>query len=123
MMLSPFSDRQSTSSISRLPEKWRKQKAVHQLVETIHKNSLYVTAQLSHAGETVKSEITGKPVLGASAAAMPRTGYVPREMSLAYIKKVIDDFAAAAVQAKKAGFDGIEIHSAHGYLLNQFFLH
>ncbi len=92
-----------------------------QLVETIHKNGSNVMAQLSHAGGAAKSEITGKPVLGASAAAMPRTGYVPREMSLTDIQKVIDDFAAAAVRAKKAGFDGVEIHSAHGYLLNQFY--
>lgn len=94
---------------------------LNQLVETIHKNNSKVMIQLSHAGGAAKSEITGKPVLGASAVPMPKTGYVPSEMSLKDIHKVIDDFAAAAVRAKKANFDGIEIHSAHGYLLNQFY--
>lgn len=42
-------------------------------------------------------------------------------MTLQDIKKAIQDFATAAVRAKKAGFDGVEIHSAHGYPLNQFY--
>lgn len=92
-----------------------------QLTDTVHKHGTKIMAQLNHAGGAAKSEITGTPVLGASAAAMPRTGYIPFEMSLTDIQKVIDDFAAAAVRAKRAGFDGIEIHSAHGYLLNQFY--
>lgn len=37
------------------------------------------------------------------------------------IKKLINDFTHAAIRAKEAGFDGVEIHSAHGYLLNQFY--
>ena len=42
-------------------------------------------------------------------------------MNLLDIQKVVDDFAKAAIRAKKAGYDGVEIHSAHGYLLNQFY--
>ncbi len=42
-------------------------------------------------------------------------------MAEADIEKVIRDFAAAARRAKAAGYDGVELHSAHGYLLNQFF--
>ncbi len=37
------------------------------------------------------------------------------------IKKIVDKFAKAALRVKKAGFDGVEIHSAHGYFLNQFY--
>ena len=42
-------------------------------------------------------------------------------MSLTDIQKVVYDFTSAAIRAKQAGFDGVEIHSAHGYLLNQFY--
>ena len=78
-------------------------------------------AQISHAGGAANSETTGKAVYGASAYPMPKTGFIPLEMSLADIHKVIHDFTNAAIRAKQAGFDGVEIHSAHGYLLNQFY--
>ena len=87
----------------------------------IHKNGSKVIAQINHAGGATKTEITGRTVLGASAAAMPQTGLHPQEMSRQDIQRVIDDFTAAALRVKKAGFDGVEIHSAHGYLLNQFY--
>jgi 2,4-dienoyl-CoA reductase-like NADH-dependent reductase (Old Yellow Enzyme family) len=45
---------------------------------------------------------------------------VPKELDKAGIKAIIDDFKKAAIQVKNAGFDSVEIHSAHGYLLNQF---
>lgn len=91
------------------------------LTTVIHKNGTKVMAQISHAGGAANSEITGKSVYGASAVPMPKTGFVPMEMSLLDIRKVIHDFTNAAIRAKKAGFDGVEIHSAHGYLLNQFY--
>ena len=91
------------------------------LTEIIHKNGSKVMAQINHAGGAAKKEVTGRDALGASAAEMPKSGVKPREMSAQDIAKVIDDFAAAAVRAKKAGFDAVEIHSAHGYLLNQFY--
>src|SRR5699024_6163089 len=43
-----------------------------------------------------------------------------RELTIKEIKTIEDDFIKAAIRAKKAGFDGIELHGAHGYLLNQF---
>lgn len=92
-----------------------------QLVSIIHKNGSKVMAQINHAGGAARPEITGQIALGASSAPMPQNGAIPREMTQADIDKVIADFAAAAVRAKKAGFDGVEIHSAHGYLLNQFY--
>lgn len=91
------------------------------LVSVIHQNGTRVMAQINHAGAAAKTEVTGMAVYGASNAPMPRTGFVPLQMSQNDIKKVVSDFTAAAVRAKQAGFDGVEIHSAHGYLLNQFF--
>ena len=94
---------------------------LRKLTEVIHNNGTKVMAQISHAGGAAKSEITGKNVYGASAFPMPKTGFVPLEMSLSDIQKVICDFTKAAIRAQKTGFDGVEIHSAHGYLLNQFY--
>lgn len=91
------------------------------LTSVIHKNDTKVFAQINHAGGAAKKEITGKNVYGASAVPMPKTGFVPLEMSFDDIQKVIHDFTQAALRAKSAGFDGVEIHSAHGYLLNQFY--
>lgn len=91
------------------------------LTSVIHENGTKVFAQINHAGGAAKKEITGKEVLGASAVPMPKTGFVPLEMSFDDIQKVIHDFTQAALRAKIAGFDGVEIHSAHGYLLNQFY--
>ena len=51
----------------------------------------------------------------------PKGDCVPQEMTHEDMQKVVRDFAAAARRAKEAGFDGVEIHSAHGYLLNQFY--
>lgn len=94
---------------------------LEKLTAVIHENATKVIAQISHAGGATKSEITEKEVYGASAFPMPKTGFIPLEMSLNDIQKVICDFTKAAIRAKQAGFDGVEIHSAHGYLLNQFY--
>lgn len=90
----------------------------------IHKNGTKAMAQISHAGGATTEDITGHIPLSASAVRLPRantTNILPKEMSQSDIDKVISDFACAAQRAKKANFDGVEIHSAHGYLLNQFF--
>ncbi|SEW18642.1 oxidoreductase [[Clostridium] fimetarium] len=46
---------------------------------------------------------------------------IPKALTLKEIKDIVHAFASAARRVKEAGFDGVEIHSAHGYLLNQFF--
>ncbi len=94
------------------------------LTDAIHHNHTKVFCQINQAGGATTYEITGHEVLGASSILMPSskaTQMTPREMNEADIQKVIGDFAAAAVRAKEAGYDGVEIHSAHGYLLNQFY--
>ncbi len=91
------------------------------LTDVIRQNGSRVMAQLNHAGGAVNREITGTESLAPSAVVMPRTGNVPSEMTTEQIKTVVEQFAKAALRAKKAGYDGVEIHSAHGYLLNQFY--
>lgn len=92
------------------------------MVSLIHANGSKVFAQINHAGGAAKREITGCTPLGASSLTLPPPrNTVPTAMTAKDIEKVIADFASAAKRAKAAGYDGVEIHSAHGYLLNQFY--
>lgn len=95
------------------------------LVETIHKNNTRVIAQINHAGSAAMEEITGYPAISASVTA--QSGYARksekpvREMTADDMHTVAKKFAEAALRVKEAGFDGVEIHAAHGYLLDQFY--
>lgn len=92
------------------------------LTDVIHRNESRVFAQINHAGAAASREITGCEVIGASAVRLPNgKGEMPRVMDEADIAGVVRAFAQAARRAQLAGFDGVEIHSAHSYLLNQFY--
>lgn len=95
-----------------------------QLAESIHAQGAKAIAQISHAGAAAKAAVTGCEVIGPSAVRLPRASAeepLPRAMTTEDMDKVVADFAAAALRVKRAGFDGVEIHSAHSYLLNQFY--
>lgn len=94
-----------------------------QLAEVIHRNGSKVVMQINHAGSAADKEITGMMPVAPSAVPNPRkdNAAVPHELTKAEIVDVVAAFRAAALRVKEAGFDGVEIHSAHGYLLNQFF--
>lgn len=77
--------------------------------------------QINHAGSCTSSEVTGMELKGASPVQNPRQGGTPREMTKEDLAQVVSAFAAAARRGKEAGYDGVEIHSAHSYLLNQFY--
>lgn len=92
-----------------------------ELAKVIHKNGSMAVMQINHAGSATSEEIIGTTPVGPSAVANPRKGSMPRELTHDEIAGIIKGFAEAARRVKEAGFDGVEIHSAHGYLLNQFF--
>ncbi len=90
------------------------------LVEQIHMHGAKVAVQLFHCGRQGSSSLTGSPLLAPSGVPCPVCQEVPQEMTLDDIYMIVDAFGHAALRAKKAGFDLIEIHGAHGYLINQF---
>ena len=60
------------------------------------------------------------PTVGPSAIPFGEGWHVPHELSVSEIKKLVENFVAATLRAKRIGFDVVELHSAHGYLLQQF---
>jgi 2,4-dienoyl-CoA reductase-like NADH-dependent reductase (Old Yellow Enzyme family)/thioredoxin reductase len=93
------------------------------LSELVSKVKLWrskIIIQLHHAGRQTKIAVTGMPVVAPSAILCPVTGGIPRELTTEEVADVVEAFAQAASRAKQVGADGVEIHGAHGYLLNQF---
>ena len=90
------------------------------LAEAIHKYSSRLFLQLSHAGRQTKTRFCGCIPLAPSAVYEPIFKITPREMTGVEIEGVIDDFIQGARRAKEAGWDGVQLHAAHGYLLSSF---
>lgn len=102
------------------------------MIEFAHRYGVKMGIQLAHAGRKASTKRPWEEPLMASEAeggwqavsssAMAFDGYpVPRELTVAEIFELVQSFADAATRAVKAGFDLIEIHAAHGYLLHQFY--
>lgn len=96
--------------------------SLKRLTDAIHREDVKVFAQISHAGTAASSAVTGAVPVGPSAVFHPNQRKdLPEELTKDQIQEIVGLFAEAAIRAKKASFDGVEIHSAHGYLLNQFY--
>lgn len=91
-------------------------KAYKELTEKMHELGTPIIAQINHCGGQTKKEATGKPVIAPSKVA----DYKAKEMTDGEILEVIDAFVQGVKNAKDAGFDGVQIHLAHGYLLSEF---
>lgn len=85
------------------------------LAATIKAKGSVAAVQLHHAGSRSPKELVGTPVCPSDEA---KSG--SRALTLDEVQKLRDDFIAAAKRSERAGFDGIEIHGAHGYILAQF---
>lgn len=91
------------------------------LINAIHKEGAKVVVQLHHAGrQCVPPYIFNEMPEAPSKVACPMMNFPPQAMSNERVWEVIDEFGDAAVRAKKAGADGVEVHGAHGYLVAQF---
>lgn len=104
--------------------------AWQRVTRAVHEQDARIVAQLMHAGALSQGNIYGQETLGPSAV-QPKGGKlelyggqgpyaVPKAATADDIKDVIQSFTQAARRAKTAGFDGVEIHGANGYILDQF---
>lgn len=92
---------------------------MRELTEVVHQRGAKAALQLHHPGAVGSSSVTNRQTVAPSA--IPYRGYeLPRALTEAEIAQLVMKYAQAADRAKRAGFDGVEIHSAHGYLLCEF---
>lgn len=94
---------------------------LERLAERVHKYGTKILVQLQHPGRENKSSIIGgRQIVAPSAVMCKVTKEMPRAMTTEECSALVKNFIKGAVIAQKAGMDGVELHAAHGYLLNEF---
>jgi NADH:flavin oxidoreductases, Old Yellow Enzyme family len=92
-----------------------------QLVEAIKSHDCHVFGQLNHRGGLLRRSVLGMEPVGPSPWHNPNTGDEVRPLSIQEIDEIQGLFVAAARRLQIAGYDGVELHAANGYLFQQFF--
>ncbi len=99
------------------------------VTDAVHEAGGRIAAQLWHMGRQVHSSVIGQQPVSSSATASPGQAHTyegkkdfetARPLALAEIPRLIEDYRRAAANAIRAGFDGVQIHAANGYLIDQF---
>jgi 2,4-dienoyl-CoA reductase-like NADH-dependent reductase (Old Yellow Enzyme family) len=93
---------------------------LRRVVSVAHEHGAKIVAQLNHAGRQADPKLIGTKPVGPSPVRDKMSLVKPKQMTEAEIVKTIEDFGEGARRVKEAGFDGVQIHGAHGYLINQF---
>ena len=94
---------------------------LRKLVDAVHQEGGKIAFQLAHAGRQTTKTLVGQTPLGPSSKGRDPINFAkPKEMSSDQIQEMIQAFGVAARRAVEAGVDGIQLHAAHGYLINQF---
>jgi len=92
-----------------------------ELVQAVHEAGAPVVCQINHAGRQSRPElIGGRQPIAPSPVADRATGITPRELTPEEIEGLVECYVAAAERCRRAGFDGVQLHCAHGYLMSQF---
>lgn len=94
---------------------------LRKISKTVHDHDGKIVFQIAHGGRQTTKAVAGTKPVGPSGIGRDPVNFVkPREMNEEDIQETIDAFGQAARRAMEAGADGIQIHAAHGYLINQF---
>ena len=90
------------------------------LVERIHRHGACAALQINHCGAASNRARTGGQPVGPSSVTWSKDREIPRELTAEEIADLVEKFGESAARAKKAGFDAVEVHGGHGYLIAQF---
>ncbi len=90
------------------------------LVNRVHENGGKIAAQLLHGGWLCNPEVTGRAPVGPSATTNPQSGIKIRELTGAEVNGLVDSYVHAAGRIREAGFDGLQLHAAHSWILSAF---
>lgn len=93
---------------------------IAKLAKSIKDNGARAILQLGHPGKQTSSKYYGRPTIAPSAVRHRIFKEEPHVLTIDEIKQLVEKYVAASVRAYKAGFDGVEIHGAHNYLISQF---
>jgi 2,4-dienoyl-CoA reductase-like NADH-dependent reductase (Old Yellow Enzyme family) len=113
----------SPSGLSFDHQLWLRKEAVpglKVLTDAVHREGAAVAIQIGHCGLMAKKSVSGGVCLSPSGGFNLFGPTWPRAITLLEIKEIIKDFGEAVNLARKAGFDAVEVHAGHGYLLSQF---
>ncbi len=91
-----------------------------ELPKRVHKFGASIFAQIYHAGRQTNDAIMGMQPVAPSAIPCPTKKQMPHVLSVAEVEELVRKFGDCARRCKEAGFDGVEVHGAHGYLIAQF---
>ncbi len=99
-------------------------KIIHfrETTERVHQHDCPIILQLAHTGRQSLESMTGSKLLSSTTKKSPYFRQKPTLLAISDIYKIITQFAESAFFAKEAGFDGVQLHAAHGYLLHQLML-
>lgn len=90
------------------------------ITDAVHKSGGLVAVQIVHAGGQSDAKMLGRKPLGPSAMVNPAFKQEVEELTKTQVEDIVEDFAMGAARARAAGFDAVQLHGAHGYLLAQF---
>jgi len=94
--------------------------SLKKIVDTVHAHDGKIVAQLMHAGWFGNPELCGLQTVGPSETVNPANSLKVRELSSDEVEEKVDEFVKAGARAAEAGFDGVQIHAAHGWLVSAF---
>ena len=106
----------------RLPGLWNDSQIEghRELTRRVHEAGGKIAAQIYHAGRETSSAVTGVQPVAPSAVREPSMPETPRALTVEEIHELVERFGDCARRAKEAGFDAVEVHGAHGYLVGAF---
>lgn len=116
---------ESSGGFANAPGIWNEEQIAgwRSVTDIVHAKGSFIFCQIFAMGRVADEQLSqkdGVEIIGPSPIPVAETSPVPRPMTLDEIKKTVQDFATAAKNAILAGFDGVEVHGANGYLIDQF---